>query len=146
MSITQASVDHAPIRGLALAAVSVFLSVIGPKLLGDATNIIFDGFVGQQMGALGLEGLSTDQVVAQLEAQGQANLAAMLSTILGQENTLALAAVPVLNTALAMKQVLAGIFNVPFLALSLTTSVVYALLTLKLAVSMFERESVLFRA
>jgi len=73
-------------------------------------------------------------------------VAAMLSTILGQENSIALALVPVLNTALAMKQVLAGIFNAPFLALSLATSVLYALLTLKLAVSMFERESVLFRA
>lgn len=73
-------------------------------------------------------------------------VAAMLSTILGQENSLALAVVPVLNTALAMKQVLAGIFNLPFLALSLATSVAYALLTLRLAVSMFERESVLFRA
>ena len=73
-------------------------------------------------------------------------VAAMLSTILGQENSLALALVPVLNTALAMKHVLAGMFNLPFLGLALASSVVYALLTLKLVVSMFERESVLFRA
>jgi ATP-binding cassette subfamily B protein len=64
---------------IAFAAISVFLSVLGPKLLGEATNIIFDGFVGQQMGALGLSGQTTDQVVAQLEAQGQTNLADMLA-------------------------------------------------------------------
>ena len=72
-------------------------------------------------------------------------VAAMLSMILGQENPLALAFVPVLNTALAMKQVLAGIFNLPFLGVALATSIAYALLTLKVAVSMFERETVLFR-
>ena len=70
----------------------------------------------------------------------------MLSMVLGQESPLALSLVPVLNTALSMKQVLAGIFNLPFLALSLASSVIYALVSLKLAIAMFERESVLFRA
>ena len=73
-------------------------------------------------------------------------VAGMLSTILGQENALALSLVPVLNTALAMKQVLSGVFNLPFLGLALASSVGYALLALKLVLAMFERESVLFRA
>ena len=34
---------------LAFGVVSVVLAVIGPKLLGEATNIIFAGFVGQQL-------------------------------------------------------------------------------------------------
>lgn len=72
-------------------------------------------------------------------------VAAMLSIVLGQENSIALGAVPVLNTALAMKQVLGGMIDVPFLAVSLASSIVYALVTLKLAGAMFERESVLFR-
>jgi ATP-binding cassette subfamily B multidrug efflux pump len=65
---------------IAFAAVSVFLAVLGPKLLGEATNIIFEGFVGQQLGDLGLSGMSTDQVVAMLEAQGQTNVADMVAT------------------------------------------------------------------
>lgn len=73
-------------------------------------------------------------------------VAAMLSMILGQENALGLALVPVLNTALAMKQVLAGTFNIPFLSMALVSSIGYALLALKLVVSMFDRETVLFRA
>ncbi len=72
-------------------------------------------------------------------------VAAMLSIVLGQENSIALGAVPVLNTALAMKQVLGGMVDIPFLAVSLASSVVYALITLKLAGAMFEREAVLFR-
>ena len=65
---------------LALGVVSVVLAVIGPKLLGEATNIIFAGYVGQQMGDLGLSGMSTDQVVALLQAQGQTNVADMVAT------------------------------------------------------------------
>ncbi len=64
---------------VAFAAVSVTLAVLGPKLLGEATNVIFSGFVGQQMGAMGLSGMTTDQVVAMLNAQGQSNLASMVS-------------------------------------------------------------------
>jgi ATP-binding cassette subfamily B protein len=65
---------------LVFAVVSVTLAVLGPKLLGEATNIIFAGFVGQQMGDLGLAGATTDQVVAMLDAQGQTNLADMVAT------------------------------------------------------------------
>ena len=66
---------------IAFAIVSVVLAVIGPKLLGEATNIIFEGAVGQQMGAMGLDGVPKEQVVATLEAQGQQNMADMLASM-----------------------------------------------------------------
>ncbi|MFE3292892.1 ABC transporter ATP-binding protein [Rhodococcus sp. NPDC059234] len=58
-----------------LAAASVVLSVVGPKILGHATNIIFDGIVGKQLPA----GLTKDQAVAGLREQGQGTLADMVS-------------------------------------------------------------------
>lgn len=69
----------------------------------------------------------------------------MLSMIFGPESGLTLAFVPILNTALVMKQVLIGLFNPAFLAVALLSSVVYAALAMRLVVAMFQRESVLFR-
>ena len=60
---------------LLLAGISVFLAVIGPKLLGDATNIIFDGVVGQQLPA----GVTQEQAEAALRASGNDTQADMLS-------------------------------------------------------------------
>ena len=36
---------------IGLAVVSVFFAILGPKILGDAINIIFDGVVGKQIPA-----------------------------------------------------------------------------------------------
>ncbi|MCL2802387.1 MAG: ABC transporter ATP-binding protein/permease [Micrococcales bacterium] len=36
--------------GLALTVISVALSVVGPKLLGRATNLVFSGFLGDRIG------------------------------------------------------------------------------------------------
>ena len=58
-----------------LAIVSVGLSVLGPYLLGHATNIIFAGAIGSQMPA----GMSAAQVIEGLRSQGQGQLADMLS-------------------------------------------------------------------
>jgi len=60
-----------------LAVASVTLSVIGPKLLGNATNVIFDGIVGRQLPA----GVTQDQAVAGLRAQGQDQQADMLASM-----------------------------------------------------------------
>ncbi|MFI5778642.1 ABC transporter ATP-binding protein [Nocardia sp. NPDC051570] len=57
-----------------LAAISVVLTVLGPQLLGKATNLIFDGVVGKQLPA----GMTKDQAIAGLRAQGQDRLAEML--------------------------------------------------------------------
>jgi ATP-binding cassette subfamily B protein len=54
-----------------LAVASVVLAVIGPKLLGDATNIIFDGVIGTQLGSAFPAGTTTDEAVAALRSQGQ---------------------------------------------------------------------------
>ena len=57
-----------------LAVASVTLSVIGPKLLGNATNVIFDGVAGRLLPA----GITKEQAVAGLRAQGQNQQADML--------------------------------------------------------------------
>jgi ATP-binding cassette subfamily B multidrug efflux pump len=54
---------------------SVAFSVIGPKILGSATNIIFNGVVGKMLPA----GLTKAQVIALLQAHGQAQIAQLLS-------------------------------------------------------------------
>jgi ATP-binding cassette subfamily B protein len=52
---------------VALAVVSIVLSVYGPKVLGWATDVIFTGIVGKQL----QPGTSKEQVVAGLRASGQ---------------------------------------------------------------------------
>ncbi len=58
-----------------LAVVSVSLVVVGPRLLGEATNILFEGVVGGQLPA----GMTQQQAEAALRAAGQDQLADMLS-------------------------------------------------------------------
>lgn len=60
---------------LVLAVASVVMSVIGPRLMGHATNIIFDGVIGRQLP----EGLTKDQAVEGLRAAGQNQFADMVS-------------------------------------------------------------------
>ena len=62
---------------LMLAVVSVTFSVIGPRLLGEGTNLIFAGVVSKQLPA----GVSQDQLIAQLRAEGQDQQADMLSAM-----------------------------------------------------------------
>jgi ATP-binding cassette, subfamily B, multidrug efflux pump len=64
---------------LVLAVVSVVLAIFGPKILGEATNVIFAGVVGKQLPP----GVTVDQAVAGLRAAGQTNLADMLSAMSG---------------------------------------------------------------
>ncbi len=60
-----------------LAVVSVSFAVIGPKILGNATNDIFQGLISKNLPA----GVTQDQAVAGLRAQGQNQLADMLSSM-----------------------------------------------------------------
>jgi ATP-binding cassette subfamily B protein len=62
---------------LVFAVVSVTLSVIGPRLLGEGTNLIFAGVVSKQLPA----GVSKAQVIAGLRASGENNKADMLSAM-----------------------------------------------------------------
>jgi ATP-binding cassette subfamily B protein len=69
---------------IGLAVISVTLAIIGPKLLGEATNVVFEGAVGTTLGLRpGLEGLTTAQIVDLLRTQGQDNLADMLAAMPG---------------------------------------------------------------
>jgi ATP-binding cassette subfamily B protein len=62
---------------LLLAVVSVTFSVIGPRLLGEGTNLIFAGVVSKQLPP----GETQEQVIAQLRAAGQTQQADMLSAM-----------------------------------------------------------------
>ncbi len=54
-----------------LGAVGVVLAVIAPKVLGEATNIIFAGFISMQLPP----GTTQEQAVAMLQQSGQTELA-----------------------------------------------------------------------
>ncbi|MFT7023261.1 MAG: ATP-binding cassette subfamily B protein, partial [Rhodococcus sp. (in: high G+C Gram-positive bacteria)] len=60
---------------LVFAIASVVLTVAAPSVLGHATNLIFNGVVGEQLPA----GLSKDQAIAELRADGQNTTADMVS-------------------------------------------------------------------
>ncbi|TVR49548.1 MAG: ABC transporter permease [Puniceicoccaceae bacterium] len=72
-------------------------------------------------------------------------LPAMLSFILDAETSSALALAPILNTALAMKQVMAGATDVLFVSLTLFASLAYAAVAMALVVVLFQKERILFR-
>jgi ATP-binding cassette subfamily B protein len=58
-----------------LALGSVAFSVIGPKIIGNAVNVIFDGVLGKSLPA----GLTKAQVVAQLRASGHGTIAELVA-------------------------------------------------------------------
>jgi ATP-binding cassette subfamily B protein len=58
-----------------LGSLSVAFSVIGPKITGNAMNIIFDGVLGKALPA----GVPKEQVVASLRASGRGQFADMLA-------------------------------------------------------------------
>ena len=62
---------------LALAAASVTLSVLGPMILGHATDLIFAGVVSRQIPP----GVTQAEAVARLRQQGQGTLANMISSM-----------------------------------------------------------------
>ena len=63
--------------GLGLGAFSVGLTVLGPRLLGDATNLIFSGYISRKIPA----GLTKAQMVARLRHKGDGTLADMLNAM-----------------------------------------------------------------
>jgi ATP-binding cassette subfamily B multidrug efflux pump len=64
---------------LFLATGSVALSVLGPKILGHATDLIFTGVVGRMLPA----GTTQAEAIAGLRARGQDKVADMLASIHG---------------------------------------------------------------
>ncbi|MEU4421323.1 ABC transporter ATP-binding protein [Actinoplanes sp. NPDC024001] len=62
---------------LLFGAASVFLSVLGPYLLGKATDVIFAGVLGRMLPA----GVTKDEAIAGLRARGENNQADMLASV-----------------------------------------------------------------
>lgn len=62
---------------LILGVLSVGLSVLGPKILGEGTNVVFAGFISMQVPA----GATKQQVIDQLVASGNQQQADMLSAM-----------------------------------------------------------------
>ncbi|MEU9146594.1 ABC transporter ATP-binding protein [Streptomyces sp. NPDC048349] len=72
----QLAQDRARLWGMVLAVVgSVGCAVVGPKILGEATDLVFAGIVGRQLP----DGLTKQQALEGLRAKGQDGMADMLS-------------------------------------------------------------------
>ncbi|MFJ2732675.1 MULTISPECIES: ABC transporter ATP-binding protein [unclassified Streptomyces] len=73
--IAQFKPERVTVAALVLCVVvSVMLSVIGPKILGKATDLVFAGIVGRQMPA----GATKGEVLASMRERGQGAIADML--------------------------------------------------------------------
>jgi ATP-binding cassette subfamily B multidrug efflux pump len=66
---------------LAFGAIGVFLSVLGPYLLGHATDVIFEGVIGKMLGQDLPAGVTREQAIEQLRATGQNAQADLLSGV-----------------------------------------------------------------
>ncbi|MCI1748644.1 MAG: ABC transporter ATP-binding protein/permease [Acidipropionibacterium sp.] len=69
-----------------VAAVSVTLNVIGPKVLGRATDIIFAGVIGKQLGhrVPQADGMTSSQFIDFLQSRGQSGSMAKIIDVLNQ--------------------------------------------------------------
>jgi sodium transport system permease protein len=72
-------------------------------------------------------------------------LPAVVSVLPGVELNAALALIPVLNTSLISKEIVAGTYHWNYIALIFASSCVYAAAALAVAIRLFQREDVLFR-
>ncbi|MBT2478274.1 ABC transporter ATP-binding protein [Streptomyces sp. ISL-94] len=74
--LRQLAHDRAKIWGMVLAVVgSVACAVVGPKILGEATDLVFAGIVGREIPA----GLTKQQALEGMRADGHGGMADMLS-------------------------------------------------------------------
>lgn len=72
------AIERVRILAVVLLAVgSVGFAVIGPKVLGNATNILFEGVISKMLPA----GVTKAQAIAGLEAKGQGRIADMLNAM-----------------------------------------------------------------
>ncbi|THG34272.1 ABC transporter ATP-binding protein [Glaciibacter flavus] len=78
---------HALAFGIAslLGALGVVLTVTAPKVLGEATNLIFEGVVSKQLSQSFPAGTSQSQVVAALRQAGQGDFANIVAAMKGFE-------------------------------------------------------------
>ncbi|MFD5617900.1 ABC transporter ATP-binding protein [Streptomyces yangpuensis] len=74
--LAQLAQDRAKLWGMVLAVVgSVACAVVGPKILGEATDLVFAGIVGREMPA----GATKQQALDGMRARGEDGMADMLS-------------------------------------------------------------------
>jgi sodium transport system permease protein len=73
-------------------------------------------------------------------------LPAVVGLLPGVELNARLALIPILNTSLVCKEIVTGTYHWKFIALIFASSCVYVALALAVAVKLFQREDVLFRA
>ena len=66
---------RAGVAVIAMAVGGIVLSAIGPRVLGHATDLLFNGFIGRQLPA----GLTKEQAIAAARARGDATFADLLS-------------------------------------------------------------------
>ncbi len=71
---------------------------------------------------------------------------AVASLLPGVELTPKLALIPILNTSLICKEIIAGTYHWNSIAMIFASTCVYAVIALFIAIKMFQRESVLFRS
>ncbi len=62
---------------IAMSVASVVLAIMGPKLLGNATTLIFEGYISSTLPA----GVPLDDIIAGLDAAGQTDQANMLASM-----------------------------------------------------------------
>ncbi|MFF2196729.1 ABC transporter ATP-binding protein [Streptomyces sp. NPDC058157] len=75
--LAQLAQEKAKLWGMVAAVVgSVGCSVVGPKILGEATDLVFAGIVGREMP----EGLTKEQALQGLRSQGHGGVADMLAS------------------------------------------------------------------
>jgi sodium transport system permease protein len=117
------------------AIVSIFLVVLPMAVFFSAALLALSLFAKSFKEAQSY--ISPLMIVAVLPA-----VAALLP---GVELTPALALVPVLNTSLVSKEIIAGTYHWNLIALIFLSSSVYAAVALTIAVKLFQREDVLFR-
>lgn len=65
------------VTAIVLGVLSTAMVVVGPKILGYATDLLLAGIIGKQMP----EGLTKAEVITQLQAQGQDQMAEFLANV-----------------------------------------------------------------
>lgn len=138
-----------------VSGLALFKEVLGTAIAFDVTSILAMLLIVVPLALLTSSALLVVSSFARNQKEAQAYIfpfisvvifPAVLSTILGAESPLFTAFIPVLNITLTMKQILGNVFDFQYFAISLVTSLVYALAAMRLAASLFQRESILFRA
>lgn len=75
---------------IVLAIVSVALSTIGPRILGEATNVLFRGIISQELTerveqtlppGVPVESVSEEQLIERMRAEGQGDFADMVASM-----------------------------------------------------------------